>query len=1695
MDEHRARTGPATLDRPTPGARLLDRYVLGPLLGAGAHGSVHRAEDVLLGRPVAVKILPGALAEDPARVRREIAALRLLHLPGAVRLLDEATVGEDVVLVLELIEGAPFPGAPTPMPWAALATRALALAETVARLHAAGVVHRDLKPANVLVDAQGRVVVVDFGLSAGPALGGALTGPGEVVGTPEYMAPEQLLGERVDVGADLYALGVMLYEALSGDVPHGGGAVDLVRRRVLEHVPPLADVAPDVPAPIADLVDRMLARDPRARPSSAARVGAALAGGAIPGGAEELPWLAGESVVMAIVAAARAGRGALIVGGPGAGKTRLLAAVAEQLGAAGIVVHRVGRSGRPLGSLRRLWGEPGGAHADLDAVLAAQAARARACLEAGEVCLVDEGDPPDRWSARILRGLTSAGPIVEATTTPDAADPRPRWDLEPLGERDLHPLFQGPDRLFHLVTDGAHLLHRRTGGHPGRVAAEVQAWIRVGLARWDGGRLAIGRDDLERLTSGAATLLGPERSVSEGSGAGRAGFLADVEAWLSLAAPRVPLVALAQAMERPTWEIEAAVRDLAAEGVVDFDGARVEVRQISGGPRRLSGNERAQAHAALARALPRGASGRLSHLVLAPEQGADRRARTLPEEALALGQRRLAEGRVGAALRALGDALAALRALAAPSETGPGEEALLRAWVLAALQDGTPHALDRALYEIFRATAPSAATAHLGRLASAALDTFGEDAARAYARVGEVPPFADLELERARLGLLVRSARRVDAATQIEATRLLSAWGHGRPEPGPRASALAAEARLSYRRGAFADAARLHLAAAELEPLVSGRIDETFRAAASLMETFAHDEAAACARRARDAARASRHPRAEAWAEWALRAAEYRAGHELVPDEALLAAIALLGQPELTPLVALTEAAIALRASALAPALRWALDARDGWRALGLLDNALLAEALAIGLGHPLEAAALPDMVARAGRCPVTGLGVQVLGLLARGGARLGDEDRRLARALAGEVPRPMWSRRIDVLSVAEALALVDGVQSTGGDVFSSGHPAAGAPTKRPPPGAGSEAALPRGLGPSQGEAMIWHEKLDWRLWWLTGGGARGPAPTLAALAGAADRDLDLSAPAWTLDGERHRYDGTTLHGVEFDPETQRPSLRVLVELATGAPPGLDAPQLGFDDGWIDGRFAVGRVPAHRLAALASLPYVRRVELSRPLRFVAAWPGRHAVGSRAIDDFRGVDPADAIGVPPPDLLGAPGAGVLVGIVDNVLDPRVTALRDGGETCVVSYWFQGDTTPGRAPPGFRSGTLYTRADLQRELDQGGVIDPRHLPDLERRPKDGHGTSVACIVAGRGPGYRGVAAAAGLVFVAAQPSGPDALGDSAALGDAVHFIDAEATRLGMPCAINISLGDGLGPHDGSTVAEQYLAEVAGRAGRVIVVCAGNARVGKHASGTLSAEGLRLVAATLVPSPPETIDVWYEGPGDAVLTLVPLVGEPIGPFSGADGIRFHPSFEHPMVSVEATPPAATRWGVFRIRLQRGRLLAPGELHLRVEAAPGTPLGRRVHAWIDDTESPYRLDPHPDDEQSTVTTPGTADGVLTVGACEFEPAGSAHPSRVWPRSGAGPTLGAPARPKPEILAVGGGLAVVMPLPDGGSEVNNRASGTSLAAPLVTGAAALILATRPEASTAAVSATLVTAGVPTDHLPPRLAVRSLFPS
>ncbi|MET7670641.1 serine/threonine-protein kinase [Micromonospora luteifusca] len=259
-----------------PTLRLHDRYVLHERIGLGGMSEVWRADDDVLGRPVAIKVLAGQLATDPqlrATIQREArAAARLTH-PHVTQVYDyaEATLASGVVvpyLVMELVEGHNLADRlrTGPLPWPEAVRVAGQIAAALAAAHRIGVVHRDVKPGNVMLTDTG-AKVLDFGIAA---LGGLDGQSGEpLMGTPAYFAPERLTAGPPDPASDVYALGALLYRTLTGRAPlpvqSWEDALEVHRRGT--PVPPLR--VPGLPADIAELTIACLAADPAHRPSAA----------------------------------------------------------------------------------------------------------------------------------------------------------------------------------------------------------------------------------------------------------------------------------------------------------------------------------------------------------------------------------------------------------------------------------------------------------------------------------------------------------------------------------------------------------------------------------------------------------------------------------------------------------------------------------------------------------------------------------------------------------------------------------------------------------------------------------------------------------------------------------------------------------------------------------------------------------------------------------------------------------------------------------------------------------------------------------------------------------------------------------------------------------------------------------------------------------------------------------------------------------------------------------------------------------------------------------------------------------------------------------------------------------------------------------------------------------------------------------
>ncbi|HWA64887.1 MAG TPA: serine/threonine-protein kinase [Mycobacteriales bacterium] len=285
--------------------RLADRYQLTERIATGGMGVVWRARDERLGRDVAIKLIRPEYADDPTfrqRLRLEARATAAIRSPHVVRLHDVCESpapdgGCDAFIVMELVEGRPLSSVLNDGPLSVALTTSIIqqTASALAAAHEQGIIHRDIKPANLMVDGAGAVTVLDFGIArAADAV--ALTATDLILGTARYISPEQADGRGATAASDVYSLGVVAFQCLSGAVPFDAASdVAVALAHLREPVPPLP---PTVPSALASLVTRMLAKAPADRPRAAEVVAALSDNGPLP-----------ETAPMPVVAAAAADPG------------------------------------------------------------------------------------------------------------------------------------------------------------------------------------------------------------------------------------------------------------------------------------------------------------------------------------------------------------------------------------------------------------------------------------------------------------------------------------------------------------------------------------------------------------------------------------------------------------------------------------------------------------------------------------------------------------------------------------------------------------------------------------------------------------------------------------------------------------------------------------------------------------------------------------------------------------------------------------------------------------------------------------------------------------------------------------------------------------------------------------------------------------------------------------------------------------------------------------------------------------------------------------------------------------------------------------------------------------------------------------------------------------------------------------------
>jgi subtilisin family serine protease len=518
---------------------------------------------------------------------------------------------------------------------------------------------------------------------------------------------------------------------------------------------------------------------------------------------------------------------------------------------------------------------------------------------------------------------------------------------------------------------------------------------------------------------------------------------------------------------------------------------------------------------------------------------------------------------------------------------------------------------------------------------------------------------------------------------------------------------------------------------------------------------------------------------------------------------------------------------------------------------------------------------------------------------------------------------------------------------------------------------------------------------------------------------------------------------GLSVEGVD------QPRVRVLVQLDDVGDEELN--ERGLIIATRAGDVVSGEIPLSDVERLDALDGVILIEAARPMvpELDASLPETRA---------------HFVHTGPP---GRRGAGVIVGIIDSGIDWRHQCFRDGaGNSRVLRLWDQnlapqvGETTP--AP--FNYGVEYQQGEIDTAL---AAADP--LGIVRSVDEDGgHGTHVAGIAAGDGSAagngmpaftFTGVAPEADIVLVANQVT-TEALGDSATTLDAAQYIFNVAQTLGRPAVINLSQGDNLGPHDGTSLLERGINNLLGGTGRSMVKSAGNAaNAGVHASGTVAAGGTD-TPQFVVPTndtTPDTIDFWYDATDRMDFSITPPGGAASAVVNaGATTTLALPNGNQVFVDSVLSHPNNGDNRIY-VQLQRGTAAAVQQGTWTVTLAGTTVADGGWHAWIERGMTvPQFIGAHRND-RVTISIPGTSTEVITAASYITKGAGvgnlSTFSSRGPTRDGrAAPTIAAPGQ---QILSANSGAGTTPTQYIG-------MSGTSMAAPHVAGAIALILEASP---------------------------------
>src|SRR3954469_25136744 len=267
-------------DRPDViGSLLCNRYRMEERIGSGGMSTVYRAYDETLERWVAVKVLHQSMEDDSVqleRFRREARMVARLSHPHVVTVIDAGEDEGHPFIVFEYVDGETLKQLirrQGPLPVTEAVAYAIEIGRALMAAHSHRLAHRDVKPQNVLIDPDGRAKVTDFGISRSLDADTGLTATGRVLGTTDYVAPEQALGEEVTEQSDVYSLGICLFEMLAGEVPFSAGTrVGVAMKHVREPLPDVQAARPEVSAALAAVIERATAKETRNRYATAAEM-------------------------------------------------------------------------------------------------------------------------------------------------------------------------------------------------------------------------------------------------------------------------------------------------------------------------------------------------------------------------------------------------------------------------------------------------------------------------------------------------------------------------------------------------------------------------------------------------------------------------------------------------------------------------------------------------------------------------------------------------------------------------------------------------------------------------------------------------------------------------------------------------------------------------------------------------------------------------------------------------------------------------------------------------------------------------------------------------------------------------------------------------------------------------------------------------------------------------------------------------------------------------------------------------------------------------------------------------------------------------------------------------------------------------------------------------------------------------------